>query len=781
MQLGLEEEHLLYLKKRAARRKFFNTTAILALPLAAAIYFFIYYEPTVSEQEYLNSAQFHYQSGAIQTAAIALKNALKTNPANTEARFLLGKIYLELELGAPAEKELKRSSSETRDIRQLNQMVAQAQLLQDKSKKALETLQSHTKNPEQFSLSENLLLGRIYFSLREWGNANDSYNRALTQPQGVAAALTGLGKVAYTKGDIATAKLYAGQLTDNAKNNWEAWSLKGDLARSDGQLKQAKQDYEMAFKLKTNARDARLFHALIAIGEENFDEATQDAKALLKHNSKHPAGRYIKGQIHFSRQEFELAQTSFELAIRSSDYPPAIRQLAITHFQMGNFAQAELYLKDYLELAPQNTTVQKTPSVTYIQPNKPQDAKRTPQSTASTITLNEPLQLMMAELEQATGKSEKALEILNGIIDKNPEPLEAELQLGQILLTIKNARLALEALTKAADQKPSSTNAKLLTIKAHLLLQQYESALIVVDQLKQLEPDNPHFSSIDGIIYLAEGDQEKAMKSFKESQAKYPDDILSARQLALIAIQNRHFDAAKKYYSAILAHHKNHLQSQIQLGLVESAVGHPELAQKTLIDAVNSHPKNPHPKLVLAHVFLLSNDPQKSIYWLQQIKNSAKQSPQYLSTLAQAYMQNEQFVLAADTTVKLNQVKPSPSGYWLEAKARFEQKDMTGARTALRKAKILNPDTTQFNEALLEILISETEIAIQRKNYDAAEKNLAEIKKNLDPMPFLVLSALLEESQGNYLDAEKYYQQAHELEPQTKTRKLPSNMQKKPI
>lgn len=359
MHLDLEEEHLLYLKKRASQRRFFNIAAILALPFAAAVYLSIYYEPTVSEQEHLNSAQAYYQSGELQAAAISLRNALNANLDNAEARFLLGKIYLELELGAPAEKELKRSSNKITDGRQLNQMIAQAQLLQGKLNEALQTLQSTTKNLEQLSLSETLLLGRIYFELHEWDNANDSYNQALTQAAGETTALIGLGKVAYRKGDIEIANQYVAQIKGSEKDNWETWSLKGDLARSGGQLKKAKKAYEMAFNLKTSALGPRLSHALIAIDEKNFDEATQDAKALLKHNAKHPAGHYIQGQIHFSMQEFELAQTSFELAIRFADYPPAIRQLAITHTQMGNFSQAESYLRDYLELTPQDTEVQK--------------------------------------------------------------------------------------------------------------------------------------------------------------------------------------------------------------------------------------------------------------------------------------------------------------------------------------------------------------------------------------------------------------------------------------
>ena len=768
MQLDLEQEHLLYLKKRANQRKFIIVTAVLALPLAAAIYFFLYFEPVISEQTYFDSAQQHYQAGDIRTAAIELKNVLKTNPGNTAARLQLGKIYLELELGASAEKELIRSSGETTDLRQLNQMLAEAQLLQGKPKQALETLQSSAEGIEPLSFSEHLLFGQAYLDLREWGNADDSYNFALSQRPDSIDAIVGLGRVAFSKGDVAIAKQYVAQLDDRADDHWKAWSLKGDIARSDGQLTEAKQAYEMAFNLKSNALEPRLFHALIAIGEKNFDEAAQDAKSLLKNNSRHPAGHYIQGQIHFSKQEFNLAQTSFELAIRFTEYPPVTRQLGITHFQLGNYVQAEAYLEEYFELAPHDSEVQKLLSAIYIQQNKLDDAKVALRSIASKAIDNEALQRMMAELERATGESEKATEILNQILDTNPESFEARFQLGQTLLSQGKARLALEALIQADEQNPSSTNSKLLIIKAHLQLKQYESAVIVADKLKLLEPENPQFSALDGIIYLASGDEEKAEASFRKTQEKHPGDILSGHQLGQIAIRNKQYEEAKKHYLQILAHHKNHLQSQIQIGLIESAAQHPEQAKTILLDAIHDHPEDPRPKLILAHVHLQNNEPKKAIAWLQQIKKDVGPTPQYLSTLTRAYMQDEQFVLALDTIGKLNQVQPSPESYWLEAKIRFQQQDIKGARIALEHAQKLDPNTAQFDKALFEILVIETETAIQRANYYVARENLAEIKKNENPMPYLVLRARLEESKGNYVDAIKHYQQAHDLKPQTK-------------
>ncbi|MBV1915264.1 MAG: PEP-CTERM system TPR-repeat protein PrsT [Pseudomonadales bacterium] len=768
MQLDLEQEHLLYLTQKAARRRFLIYSAVIAMPLAAAIYFFIYYEPAVNVQEHFDSAQQHYKEGDIRAAAIELKNVLKTNPEDTAARFLLGKIYLELELGTQAEKELIRSSSKQTDLRQLNRMLAQAQLLQGKPKKALETLESTTEGPDQFSFSENLLFGQAYYDLREWANATDSYNQALSQRPDSVDAVVGLGRVAFSKGDTAIATQYAAQLEDSVHDNWKAWSLKGDIARSEGQLTRAKKAYETAFNLKSNALEPRLFHALIAIGEKNFDEAAQDATSLLRNNPRHPGGHYIQGQIHFSKQEFTLAQTSFELAIRFTNYPPATRQLGITHFQLGNYALAETYLEEYFKLAPYDTEIQKLLSAIYIQQNKLEDAKITLESIASTATDNEALQRLIAELERATGESDKSTEILNQILDKNPESFEARFQLGQTLLTQGKVHLALEELIQADEQNPSSTNAKLLIIKAHLQLKQYETALAIAGQLKLLEPENPQFSSLDGIIYLASGDQKKAVASFTKTQREYPGDILSGHQLGLITIRSQQYEDAKKYYLQILAHHKNHLQSQIQIGLIESAAQHPELAKKTLLDAIHNHPENPRPKLILAHIYLLNDEPKKAIVWLQQIKKDMAPSPQYLSTLTRAYMQDAQFVLALDTIVKLNEVQPSPESYWLEAKIHFRQQDIKGARTALEHAQKLAPNTTRFDDALFEILIIETETAIQRVNYYVARENLAEIKKNENPMPYLVLRARLDESKGNYVDAIKHYQQAQDLKPQTK-------------
>ena len=748
--------------------KFAAISAAIAIPLAAAAYFFVLYEPSLSDQEYFDNAQQLYQKGESRGAVIELKNALKTNPNNKQARFLLGKIYLGLEQGAAAEKELERSSGLKTDPGELKLLLARAKLLQGKPKEALNTLTDGVGGTGKLSYPENLLVAQAHFDMREWSNSADFYNLALTQRPASVEAVVGLARISYTKGDIAIAKTYLGKLKARADNNWQAWLLRGDIARGEKSLSEAKLAYQKAFELKANAIEPRLYHALIALSEENLDEAAQDAQILVRINSKHPAGHYIQGQIYFAQKELKKAQSSFEEAIRYIDYPLAFRQLGIVHYQLDSLVQAEEYLKKYIAIQPNDAEAEKVLSALYIKQNKLEEAKTTLKSVASKATLNEPLQRMMAGLEQATGKPENAARILNNLLGDNPESVETSLQLGQTLLRQGKPRRALDVLNKAAEKNPKSTQAKLHIVTAHIALKNYQAALEIANQIKQLEPDNPRFSSIDGIIYLASGDTKKAVEVFEQSQVKYPGNIVSAHQLALIAIRGRQYDEAKTHYNNILAKHQDHLLSLIQLGLIEYEQGQLQQGQKTLERAIKAHPDQPRPKLALAQAHMANNNPEKALNWLRQIADHARQSPQYLFALGHAYILNQKPAQATEALVKLNTIRPTGTSYWLEAKARFMQQDLAGSQKALLNAKKFAPDNTKLDDALFEVLVTKTELAIRQKHSVDAQQGLDEIKNHEDPLPYLVLRARFEDSKENFDTAANYYQQAIELKPTEK-------------
>ncbi len=61
--------------------------------------------------DYVREAEAYLEKGEAKAAVIQLKNALQENPANIEARLMLGRIYLQAGDGASAEKEFERAKS----------------------------------------------------------------------------------------------------------------------------------------------------------------------------------------------------------------------------------------------------------------------------------------------------------------------------------------------------------------------------------------------------------------------------------------------------------------------------------------------------------------------------------------------------------------------------------------------------------------------------------------------------------------------------------------------
>ena len=62
-----------------------------------------------SVEEHISKAQQYIASGDNNTAIIELKSAIQSDPKNAEARFLLGKMYMQSNEFASAEKELTRA------------------------------------------------------------------------------------------------------------------------------------------------------------------------------------------------------------------------------------------------------------------------------------------------------------------------------------------------------------------------------------------------------------------------------------------------------------------------------------------------------------------------------------------------------------------------------------------------------------------------------------------------------------------------------------------------
>ena len=87
-------------------------------------------ESKLSDAEYVEKAQAYLDQGEVKAASIELKNAIQRNPENAQARWLLGKLHLDLGNGAAAEKELRRASDLGVADESISPLLARALLME---------------------------------------------------------------------------------------------------------------------------------------------------------------------------------------------------------------------------------------------------------------------------------------------------------------------------------------------------------------------------------------------------------------------------------------------------------------------------------------------------------------------------------------------------------------------------------------------------------------------------------------------------------------------------
>jgi len=98
-----------------------------------------------STEELVSSAQQKIAAGQASAGIIELKNALQKEPDNGQARFLLGKIYIERGAATAAEKELERALKLGYEKNEVLPLLASAYNLQFKNQDII-NLVSESKN-----------------------------------------------------------------------------------------------------------------------------------------------------------------------------------------------------------------------------------------------------------------------------------------------------------------------------------------------------------------------------------------------------------------------------------------------------------------------------------------------------------------------------------------------------------------------------------------------------------------------------------------------------------
>ena len=307
----------------------------------------------VSDRQHVARAKDFYDDGDLRASSVELKNALQKNPGNPEARWLLGRLHVELESGPAAAKELYRALELgiPRDVLVVD--LATAKFLQRKYDKVLE-LASETDGLDASSQARLAALeGEARLMKRELDKADAAFQRSIELAPEGAHGYMGMARLALRQGRNDDARTQLDQTLQKSPNLAAAWVFLGDLERMAGDAEAAEAAYSKSISLHLNHSVDRLKRAITRIVLGRYDEAKRDLSKLPKSYKDSPGVQYAKGLANYQQGRLEEGKAALQAAVNANaNYRPALFYLGATHFRLKEYGQAELYLGRYVNLSP---------------------------------------------------------------------------------------------------------------------------------------------------------------------------------------------------------------------------------------------------------------------------------------------------------------------------------------------------------------------------------------------------------------------------------------------
>ncbi len=716
-----------------------------------------------AEQSYEN-ALINFHEEKRKEAKIHLKNALKVNPVHLPSRILMAKILIKEGNGAGAEIELDFSRERGADYDQLIVLFGHAYILQGKNKYLLDVINNGNRD-DAIEAEISYLRGRAYFGHKKLANAKRSYQEALDRNPVFYQAKLGLAQVAAVHKQFGPALDYIDTIPPTAEPYPNALILKSKIYKQRGSHQKAIDTINEALAIDDTNVMSRLTRAALYIGVKKYDEANEDVDFILQLIPREPRARYLKAVITAAQGDFSSANTNMIAIINIlRSVPPEMMRAnptyyylsGLTNFQFGNLDEARQSLQQYLKLERGDIGAMRLLGALELQASDPiaanlvlSEAARHQPNNPTILTM---LGLVYLELGNI-GKANHYLETVTKILPESPESLT---NLARGRMAAGSIGAAIENLLTAQQHNLNSLDIKLLLAKAYQQSGQHDTAVAIIQKLKDKDPENVPLLNLYGTAVGLAGDHRKARES----------------------------------YLAALQIDENDITSLVHLSRMDVIEGHADKAILKLHKQLEKSPESSFLMLELGNTYKLNNDPENALFWYKKAYSIDGDNFATLSRLVEGFLINNDLKSALETASgftenfpkhsqaysllghlfeKANEPTRAIKNYKLAVEYAIKQGDalltlanaelrlnkQKAARKTLQKALAWNPDLTDAYIALIKIAIDEAD----RADGFALLAHFRAITKEDNPAPD-ILSAELYAALKEYDKAEEFYQAA---------------------
>ncbi len=194
--------------------------------------------------------------------------------------------------------------------------------------------------------------------------------------------------------------------------------------------------------------------------------------------------------------------------------------------------------------------------------------------------------LHLAQLDLRDKNTDAARQRFLGILNKDPNNLQAMLALSEIALVSRDEDAYVKWLEKATKANPTALEPRARLARYYLGQNKPQQALVIAREAQIAIPDNLAALDLLGSVQLAAGEKENALASFNQ----------------------------------ILARHPNAIPYLIRVASIQGSMGHPADARATLSNALKIAPDNADVYAALATLDLVDGKPEQALTLARQMQ-----------------------------------------------------------------------------------------------------------------------------------------------------------------
>lgn len=519
----------------------------LATYLGFAVFISACSENTTS-QEHVIKAKYAIEKNELSTSEIELKNALKVDGENAEARFLLGQLYLSQGNSLVAIKELERAHSLNYDANKVVPLLARAYFLAEN----YEDISSLSEDGEYLVLESKIkylafkAIGAVLSEQLELAQKITLKIMSLSESNSYTLLANAWVNFAENNNEEALSLVSAALLADS--QNIDALLLKGHISFALNKFASAAENFKQYEKYQPQVGVTKLFIAQSLLRDNKYDEAEKYADDILAFSSEQPLANYVKAVVMFDKKDFILAKSHAETALNQNYNLPVLKLIAGTSaFNVNNYESAYHHLNAIVKQMPANHYSRKILAISQLQLGLIDDINETligfNATTSEEVRFLSSLSFQLAELGAVDQANILARQANESATESNAEQ---SVRSG-ILKLMTNDPSGLEDLELTLEANPNFEGAELAITYAALQTGDYDKALKLAKAWQEKQPDIASSYNILAAVYIAQQNNEFATQALQTSLLKEANNLFALTELAKLNYTEGNKTAAEKF------------------------------------------------------------------------------------------------------------------------------------------------------------------------------------------------------------------------------------------